>query len=53
MTYRWTTALAVVGTLAWCPVQAAAALVIRAEDAAIRTAGNPVPGGGWNIWGNG
>ena len=53
MTYRWTTALAVVGVLAWCPVQAEAALVIRAEDAVIRTAGNPVPGGGWNIWGNG
>jgi Ca-dependent carbohydrate-binding module xylan-binding len=53
MTFRWTAALAVVGTLAWHPAQAAAALVIRAENTANRTAGNPVPGGGWNIWGNG
>lgn len=45
--------LVVVGTLAGCPVQAEAALVIRAEHAAIRTEGNRVPGGGWNLWGNG
>jgi len=32
---------------------APAALVIRAEKAAIRTEGGPNPGGGWNLWSNG
>ena len=53
MMYGWTTILLVVGTLAGHPAQAEAALVIRVEDAAIRTEGNFMPGGGWNIWGNG
>jgi GH35 family endo-1,4-beta-xylanase len=53
MMYRWLTILVAVGMLAWCPVQAESALVIRVEDAAIRTEGNAVPGRGWNIWGNG
>jgi GH35 family endo-1,4-beta-xylanase len=34
-------------------MQAAAALVIKAEDAAVRTEGGPEPGGGWNLWSNG
>jgi GH35 family endo-1,4-beta-xylanase len=29
------------------------ALAIRAERAAIRTEGGPIPGGGWNLWSNG
>jgi hypothetical protein len=53
MMYRWATALVVVGTLAWHPVETEAALVIRAEDADIRTEGGPHPGGGWNLWSNG
>ncbi len=51
--YRWFTILVVVGTLASHLNRAEAALVIRVENAAIRTEGNPMPGGGWNIWGNG
>ena len=53
MIYRWATILMVVGTLAGRFTQAEAALVIRVENAAIRTEGNFVSGGGWNIWGNG
>jgi hypothetical protein len=33
--------------------QARADLVIRAEQAAIRTEGGPHAGGGWNLWSNG
>jgi Ca-dependent carbohydrate-binding module xylan-binding len=53
MIYRWGTILVAVGTLAWFPSQADAALVIQAENAAIRTEGGPNPGGGWNLWSNG
>ena len=53
MMYRWATILVVVGTLTWHPVQTEAALAIRAENAAIRTEGGPMPGGGWNLWSNG
>ena len=53
MMYRWAGILVVVGTLAGHPVQTEAALVIQAENAAIRTEGGPNPGGGWNLWSNG
>ena len=53
MMYRWVAVLVVAGTLAGHPAPTEAALVIRVEDAAIRTEGNFMPGGGWNIWGNG
>ena len=51
--YRWVAILVVVGTQAWHPIQAKAALVIKAENAAIHTEGGPNSGGGWNLWSNG
>lgn len=53
MIHRWATILLVVGMLGLLPVQAEAALVIEAQDAAIRTEGGPNPGGRWNLWTNG
>jgi hypothetical protein len=53
MMYRWAAILLVVGTLVWHPAQAEAALIIQAENAAVRTEGGPNPGGGWNLWSNG
>ncbi len=53
MLSRWFTILLVLASLAERPSQAEAALVIRVEDAAIRTEGSFMPGGGWNIWGSG
>ena len=45
--------LVVVGALACHSSQVRADLVIRAEEAAIRTEGGPHAGGGWNLWSNG
>ena len=53
MMYRWIAMLVVVGTLAGHPIQARGALVIQAENAAIRTEGGRNLGGGWNLWSNG
>ncbi len=51
--YRWIAILVVAGTLGPAPVPAKAALVIEAQNAAIRTEGGPNQGGGWNLWSNG
>ena len=53
MMVRRLTLLVVVGTLACHFGQERADLVIRAEEAAIRTEGGPNAGGGWNLWSNG
>jgi len=53
MFYRSFTLLAVVGVFACGPGQARADVVIRAEEAAVRTEGGPHAGGGWNLWSSG
>ena len=53
MIYRLALILAAVGVSGSLPTQAEAALVIRAENAAVRSEGGPNAGGGWNLWSNG